>query len=919
MKKKASLIVAAAVVVAALTSSLQRIPAGKIGIAEAGGSLETLKEGLHLRLPWSRATVYPIEPSAVRIVTSVEVPGGRIDTRLSLEISVDPDRATSLHRSYHGRYAEDLISPLTGEHLRRDMGLSSASTPVADDRLATKLSEALGPSLEPYGLIVHSVSVEAFDKIIDEEDTRRIELAQRLGGRVVIIGSDAFDWEIYEQVSREHPMPHMEKLIAQGATGDLVSMEPLVSPMIWTTMATGVDPDIHGIIDFLMKDAETGEDVPITSSMRKVPAIWNMMTRFGMTSGFIGWLGTYPAEPVSGFLVSDRIVYHTFDPRWQKGTDHEDASADVAGLTYPEALIHDLRPLILDYDDVTYETVSRFVRVSPDEITPEAKTFDRLDPIRNLRLILASNMTYERIAAYTYEMYHPRLLSVYLDLVDNICHLFIKHMDPPTSDVSAEEAVKYGDAIAAAYVHTDSLIGEWLELIDDETTLIMISDHGFKSGDIRPKGPSAIGWGQAVKWHRLTGAIALYGNRVKPGVRIGAASVRDVTPTVLRLLGLPSANDMGGRVLEEALSDGWLSSSQAIGEIDTYGSRTAFVDAVRREQEEEAILERLRALGYVGGTTTDLGKLAGSHFNRAEFDKAIEIWKEMLTQDPGNAEIMTSIGNAQLQKGDLTEAMATLKDAVKQDPDFLAARNVLALCYINLNQLGEAERLAHEVISRDPTNAEAYFNLGVIFDKGGLHDQALSAFKRSVELRGDYDESRINLANEYLRRGSFRHATEQLERAIEINPDNPHTWYLLARAHQGMRDNDSAIEAYRESLRRVPAFNRARISLSVLLTSLGRLEEAVLELEAATQYPEDLSMVYTNLGVLKRRLGDDRQAEKHFKRAIEIDEYYLSARFDLVDLYIGIGEEQKARKQLQTILKIDPANDRARALIENLR
>jgi tetratricopeptide (TPR) repeat protein len=509
-------------------------------------------------------------------------------------------------------------------------------------------------------------------------------------------------------------------------------------------------------------------------------------------------------------------------------------------------------------------------------------------------------------------------MSVYLDMVDTVCHLFIKHMDPPTPDVTPEEALKYGGAVAAAYAHTDSLIGKWLDMVDDETTLVLISDHGFKSGDIRPMGPSAIGGGQAIKWHRIAGGIALYGNRVRRGAEIKEASVLDVAPTVLRLLGLPQADDMPGRVLEEAFDQGWLASSAKIGTIETYGTRSAVANAVRRQDEEQAILERLKALGYVGRGSVGLKRLATSHFAKGEFDKAMEIWNDVLEMEPGNVEIMTAIANALIQSGRPDQALPVLENAIEKDPGFLAAYNMLAICLINLNRLDEAADISRETISKDPSNAEAYFNLGVVFEQRGMYDQALSSFKRSVELRTDYDESRLNLANEYYRRGNFAQAKIHLEKAMEINPTNPHTCYMMGKVYQGLRDSNKAMECFRETLELAPDFNRARISTSVLLAIDGRYEEAKRELEAGLAYPQDLALVHTNLGVVNRKLGDDKAAEQHFRKAIEEDGYYLPARFDLVDLYTGMGHSGRAEAELRAILQVDPANDQARQLLDQM-
>jgi tetratricopeptide (TPR) repeat protein len=909
----------ALVVAACVVASVQIVPAGKIGVAETGGTLEYLDPGPHFRLPWDRAAVYPIEPVRLDIAAESPTPGGTVAAEVALEISVDRDRAGALHRTYEGKYEQDLITPLVSDYLRRNLSVfDSYSTDGGNEEIEQGMLAAITPSLATYGVNLRSVSLRSLDMVLNEQDAAIIERARRFGGKVVVIGCDALDWQIYDQVSAHTPLPNIERLIRDGATADLISMEPLVSPMIWTTMATGVEPQVHGIIDFLQKDEATGQDVPITSSMRLVPALWNITTRFGLSSGFIGWLGTYPAEPVLGFMVSDRIVFHTFDPRWRTGEEEATTYEDVAGLAFPESLIDDIRPMIVGYEDVPYETLRRYIDVTPEEIAPAARTFDPLDPIRNLRLILASNMTYERIGKHLYEKFRPDLFSVYLDMVDNVCHLFIKHMAPHTSDISEEDAAKYGNAVAAAYVHTDSLIGAWLDTIDDGTTLVLISDHGFKSGTIRPMGPSAIGGGQPIKWHRLAGTIALYGNRVKKGVRITDASVLDVAPTLLRLLGLPASADMPGRVLAEALDEGWLASSSVIGEIDSYGSMVRAEGAVRREDEERAILERLRALGYIGGGSTGMGRVASSHFASGEFDEAIKIWREMLAKDPDNAQVMTSIADALIQKGEPKEAAAVLREAIEKQPDFLDAQNMLAISYINQGRLDDASEVSRAIISKDARNAEAYFNLGVIAHQRGFHDQALAAFKRSVELRPDYDESRINLATEYSLRGDLGLAKAQLETALEINAESLQGWHALGRVYQGMREYDRAIECYRRALEISPSFNPARTSLATALVAGGRPEEAESELEKGLQYDYDLHMIHINLGILKRETGDIEAAEEHFKQAIKIDEYYLPVRFDLVDLYLSEGDRENARKELEAILKIDPANDRARRLMSTL-
>src|SRR5207249_759516 len=103
--------------------------------------------------------------------------------------------------------------------------------------------------------------------------------------------------------------PNLSRLIAQGVRARLKTIEPVLSPVIWTTVATGFLPSEHGILDFLATDTRTGEKIPVTSRQRRVKAIWNLLDEAGVPVGVIGWWATWPAESVDGYIVSDRVAY----------------------------------------------------------------------------------------------------------------------------------------------------------------------------------------------------------------------------------------------------------------------------------------------------------------------------------------------------------------------------------------------------------------------------------------------------------------------------------------------------------------------------------------------------------------------------------------------------------------------------------
>ncbi|GAH40228.1 unnamed protein product, partial [marine sediment metagenome] len=77
--------------------------------------------------------------------------------------------------------------------------------------------------------------------------------------------------------------------------GILNSIEPMQSPLLWTTMVTGKLPPDHGIEDYVVKLPDQPEPVPIGSGQRKVKALWNILSEYGETVAFMDWWASYPA------------------------------------------------------------------------------------------------------------------------------------------------------------------------------------------------------------------------------------------------------------------------------------------------------------------------------------------------------------------------------------------------------------------------------------------------------------------------------------------------------------------------------------------------------------------------------------------------------------------------------------------------
>jgi len=124
--------------------------------------------------------------------------------------------------------------------------------------------------------------------------------------KVLLIGLDGAEWDLIQPMVDAGQLPHFARLMNQGVHGKLRSLEPAAkSPAIWTTIATGKSPEEHGIDTFV--DEQGG--LPLTQNLRKVRALWNILSAVDRSVGVVGWLMSWPAEEVNGFVVSDYLQY----------------------------------------------------------------------------------------------------------------------------------------------------------------------------------------------------------------------------------------------------------------------------------------------------------------------------------------------------------------------------------------------------------------------------------------------------------------------------------------------------------------------------------------------------------------------------------------------------------------------------------
>jgi len=244
------------------------------------------------------------------------------------------------------------------------------------------------------------------------------------GHPVLFVGLDGADWEILDPYIQEGRMPNLAALSREGRTGILTTIQPPVSPLVWTTEMTGVSPLEHGILDFTRFHPKTGEREPIPREERRVPAVWNMASAAGQSVAVFGLWATWPAEPVRGLLVADRFSSFTASGPPPAGSvypqDQEAWTQQILERAEREVDLAALRTYVPDLTEEEFRAAAS----RPDPY---------VHPVSALRRILVETRAYDTLARTWISEHRPDLSIVYFQGTDTIGHVFA----PPPRAISS--------------------------------------------------------------------------------------------------------------------------------------------------------------------------------------------------------------------------------------------------------------------------------------------------------------------------------------------------------------------------------------------------------------------------------------------------------------------------------------------------
>jgi predicted AlkP superfamily phosphohydrolase/phosphomutase/tetratricopeptide (TPR) repeat protein len=695
--------------------------------------------------------------------------------------------------------------------------------------------------------------------------------------RLLLVGWDAADWKVIDPLLARGEMPHLAGLIAGGVRGNIATIYPALSPMLWTSIATGKRPPKHGIHGFIEPTPDGMGIRPVSGLSRKTKTVWNILNQNGKRSIVVGWWPSHPAEPIRGAMVSD-----LFPPK----TSQEPGTPMRPGTVWPPECRARLEEVRVHGMDITGEMLRMF-----------APEYDRIDQqsdksVHDLAGLIAETLSTHGAATDLLEHEPWDFAAVYYVGIDHFSHRFMRDhagKSRPGSEI-------FRDVVANAYRWHDAMLGKLLELAGPDCGVLLLSDHGFHSDRLLPDYVPAEAAGPAIE-HRHFGVFCLRAPGVHAGQSVYGAGVLDIAPTVLHLFGLPAAQDMDGKILLNAFENpvplppipSWDDVPGEDGRHDT----AAQIDA----NEAAESVKQLVDLGYVAPLPKDMREtvddtvresrynLARAWLDAGRPDEAEPILRLLVEQDPGEARFHAHLFHCLLQNGDrvaagraldafdraaeatATQARAELQRRRAGQPD----DQLKDLDNVARRERHERRRLAEQATGSVDHRLLLRCRLAVGGARRSRRKEEARSLLEQLAAKAELNDGIAPfLADCFLRLDDHDRALEFARRARSADPDHWEAMGLEARIHEAAGRYAAAADCAIESLALIYFQPALHCLLGACLRRLGDAERAESELRTALAQTPGLVRAHVELAALLRRRGDIGQASLHLARASEL-------------------------------------------------
>lgn len=616
-------------------------------------------------------------------------------------------------------------------------------------------------------------------------------MSKRIAHRVLLIGWEAADWQVIRPLVDSGLMPTLAKLIENGVSGNLATIQPVVPPMLWTSIATGKRADKHGICGFVEPTEDAAGLRPVSSSSRSCKAVWNILSLLDLTSHVVAWYASHPAEPICGSVVSDRFASFS-----------RDEGNFVPRTFYPTSEEQQIGPKYVQASDI-----------QPDVILPFVPQLGQIEWKSDLRLqvlvrLIARTSSIHSAACHKVAQQSWDFSAVYYPTIGEVerC-LGSSRGGPLEARIPTEDLGR--DIVVGCYRFLDMMLETLSTLAGPETTVLLVSDHGSPR-KMQQAGTDSSLWRDVSQ--RGFGIACAQGPGIRRNALLHGATVLDVTPTILAILGQSIGNDMDGRpwleIFEEPFACRHINSWESV----KGNSGRIFEEVPSNSRDMSDALQLLSELGVLSTSNEDIQDvitkisknnrinlaLALTDSNRVA--QAIEAWKNLVTDYPDEPEHLIQLASCYMRLEHWLECREALSKLEAERRQSSAVQLILARLALNEGRNAEAIRIARKLAERSLSIPHTLNRIGDLLLQASAWEDAQSVFQRSLAANEKNPIAHDGLTRVYLELDRLDTAVEHGKRAVELIHHFPAAHFHLGSALFYAGREEEAIAAFETCL-----------------------------------------------------------------------------------------------------------------------
>ena len=284
-----------------------------------------------------------------------------------------------------------------------------------------------------------------------------------------------------------------------------------------------------------------------------------------------------------------------------------------------------------------------------------------------------------------------------------------------------------------------------------------------------------------------------------------------------------------------------------------------------------------------------------------DFDLATRLFKRVLKEHPDSIEVMHELASAYVRSGQDGQALLVCQQILEKDRNDFGALVSLGGIYRRLGRYEESVSVLERALALDENSVQTYYNLGFTYKQMGRYDDALECFNNVIEDDPTDILAYNHLGRIYSLRDDSKNAISSYRRGLQLDANHPILHYNLAYEYEKLGRDDEVQTEYEASLRAKPGWSEAINSYAHFLMSHNRYKEAYEILSQGIQVtPENMSL-HQAMGMVQLKRGEYGDAGQRFRTVLEYDSDDSMAMMGLADVYVYEGREIEASNLLEKV------------------